>query len=211
LLTIASFVDLNNLRPVFSHGDACWAIISNTDLSKTKEITVGGPAIGGAAHLAALQIGKKYNVPVRLIPFKSNFDAVVNMAGGNGVTFGLDTTEAFENFRVKNPRLRIVGVSCGKRLPDYPQIKTLREQGIVAPSVINIVVANVAMPADKRQRISQILEQATKQIGETEIRKMSGFNPPQFDRITAQEHFTKSIKLISNLRDQFKKEIIQSQ
>jgi tripartite-type tricarboxylate transporter receptor subunit TctC len=208
-----------NYVPVWSLGDACWVAMSTvtkgvsgvSGLGQAREIIVGTVGFGNATHLTALQIGKKYHVPVRLVPFKSNFDAVVNMAGDNGVTFGLDTPEAFENFQPKNPRLRMVGVSCNKRLPDYPQIKTLREQGIVAPSVINIVVANVAMPADKRQRLGQILEQATAQIGETEIHKMSGFNPPQFDRVTAQEHFTKSIKLISALRDQFKKEITQSQ
>jgi tripartite-type tricarboxylate transporter receptor subunit TctC len=90
-------------------------------------------------------------------------------------------------------------------------VPTLREQGIVAPSVINIVVANTDMPANKRNRLAQILEQATNQIGESEIVKSSGFVPPQFDRITAQEHFTKSVQLISKLRSQFEKEIKQAQ
>jgi hypothetical protein len=76
---------------------------------------------------------------------------------------------------------------------------------------MNIVVANVAMPADRRQQLAQILEQAADQIGESEIRKLSGFNPPQFDRISAQAHFTKSIELITRLRNQFKREIAQAQ
>jgi tripartite-type tricarboxylate transporter receptor subunit TctC len=222
----ASFVEnveLGQLKsddyvPVWSLGDACWTVLSTTSqtssvngLKNAKEITVGTVGFGNASHLTALQIGKKYNIPVRMVPFKSNYDAVINMAGNNGVTFAIDTPATFENFQSRNSQLRIVAVSCPKRLPEYPTVKTLREQGIVAPSIINIVIANVAMPVDRRQQLAQILEQAANQIGEDEIRKLSGFSPPQFDRISAQEHFTKSIELISRLRNQFKREITQSQ
>lgn len=223
----ASFVEnveLGQLKaedyvPVWSLGDACWTVMSTKSnglsevrgLQNTQEIIVGTVGFGNATHLTALQIGKKYNIPVRLVPFKSNFDAVVNMAGNNGVTFGIDTPEAFENFRTKNDQLRMLAVSCGQRLPEYPRVKTLREQGIVAPAVINIVVANTAMPVEKRKQLGRILEQATEQIGETEIRKLSGFIPPQFERVSAQEHFTKSTELIGRLRNQFEKEIKQAQ
>ena len=223
----ASFVEnveLGQLKaedyvPVWSLGDACWTVMSTVTngasnlrgLQNAQEIVVGTVGFGNASHLTALQIGKKYNVPVNLVPFKSNFDAVVNMTGNNGVTLALDTPEAFENFRPRNSKLRMLAVSCNQRLPEYPQVKTLREQGIVAPAVINIVVANTAMPADKRKQLGQILEQATNQIGENKIRKLSGFIPPQFERVSAQEHFTKSVELISRLRGQFEKEIKQSQ
>jgi tripartite-type tricarboxylate transporter receptor subunit TctC len=211
-------LNARNYVPIWSLGDACWAVLSTASakstvsgLEQSKELTVGTVGFGNATHLTALQIGKRYNIPVRLIPFKSNYEAVVNMAGNNGVNFGIDTPRAFETFQSRNPRLRILAVSCNKRLPEYPEIKTLREQGILAPSVINIVMANTAMPESRRQHLAYILEQATAQIGEAEIRRASGFSPPQFDQITAQEHFTKATELISRLRNQFKREIAQAQ
>ena len=211
-------LNAKNYVPVWSLGDACWIVMSTASskssvsgLEKSKELTVGTVGFGNATHLTALQIGKRYNIPVRLIPFKSNYEAVVNMAGDNGVNFGIDTLQAFENLQSRNPRLRMLAVSCNKRLPNYLEIKTLREQGIVAPSVINIVIANTAMPKSRRQHLAYILEQAANQIGEDEIRRVGGFNAPQFDQITAQEHFTKSIELIGRLRNQFKQEINQSQ
>jgi tripartite-type tricarboxylate transporter receptor subunit TctC len=223
----ASFVEnaeMGQIRPedyvpVWSLGDACWTVISTISngvseirgLQTAQEITVGTVGFGNATHLTALQIGKKYNIPVRLVPFKSNFDAVVNMAGNNGVTLGIDTPGAFENLQSKNSKLRMLAVSCNQRLPEYPRVKTLREQGIVAPAVMNIVVANVAMSAEKRKQLGRILEQATDQIGENEIRKISGFIPPQFEKVSAQEHFTKSTELIGRLRNQFEKEIKQAQ
>jgi tripartite-type tricarboxylate transporter receptor subunit TctC len=225
-IVAASFVEnvengqLNakNYVPVWSLGDACWTVLSTASakssvsgLKQSKELIVGTVGFGNATHLTALQIGKRYNIPVRLIPFKSNYDAVVNMAGSNGVNFGIDTPQAFDTFQSKNTQLRMLAVSCSKRLPEHPEIKTLREQGIVAPSVINIVIANTAMSESRRRHLSYILEQATAQIGEAEIRRVSGFNPPQFDQITSQEHFTKSMELISRLRNQFKQEITQAQ
>jgi hypothetical protein len=63
------------------------------------------------------------------------------------------------------------------------------------------------MSEAKRQRLAQILEQATAQIGRDEIERMSGFIPPQFYKVTAQEHFVKSIDLIRQLRTRFQKEI----
>jgi tripartite-type tricarboxylate transporter receptor subunit TctC len=203
-----------NYVPVWSLGDACWTVLSVVSsngsvsgLQSAKELVVGTVGFGNATHLTALQIGKRYNIPVRLIPFKSNYEAVVNMVGNHGVTFGIDTLQAYEAFQSKNPQLRMLAVSCSKRLPEYPEIKTLREQGILAPSVINIVIANTAMPESRRRHLAHILEQAAAQIGETEIRRASGFNPPQFDNITVQEHFTKNMDLIGRLRNQFKKEI----
>jgi tripartite-type tricarboxylate transporter receptor subunit TctC len=129
------------------------------------------------------------------------------MIGNHGVNFVIDTPEAFENFREKNPQLRMLAVSCGNRLSSYPRVRTLAELGIPAPEILNIVVARTEMSDTKRKRLAQILEQATAQIGRDEIARMSGFVPPQFYKVTAQEHFTKSTDLIRQLRIRFQKEI----
>ena len=201
--------------PVWSLGDACWTVMSTVSvdsnifgLYSARELVVGTVGAGNATHLTALLIGERYQIPVKLVPFKSNFDAVVNMVGNNGVNFGIDTAEAFENFKAKNPGLRMLAVSCSTRLAAYPKVRTLAEQGIRAPAVLNTVVARVEMPEPKRKRLAEILEQATARIGRNEIERISGFIPPQFNKVTAQEHFTKSIELIQQLRTRFQKEII---
>jgi tripartite-type tricarboxylate transporter receptor subunit TctC len=200
--------------PVWSLGDACWTVMSTVSANNTiaglrsaQEIIVGTVGVGNATHLTALLIGEQYGIPVKLVPFKSNFDAVVNMVGNNGVNFGIDTPEAFENFRAKNTQLRMLAVSCSSRLASYPGVRTLAEQGIPAPAVLNIVVARTEMSEAKRKLLAQILEQATAQIGRDEIERISGFVPPQFYKVSAQEHFIKSTELIRQLRIRFQKEI----
>jgi len=223
-IVAASFVD-NVIKgqinaadyvPVWSLGDACWVVMSTVSKGSTVmglrdslELTVGTVGIGNATHLTALQIAKKYNLKVRLIPFKSNYDAVINMTGNNGVTFGIDTVTVFENLQSKNSKLRAIAVSCNKRLPEYPDIRTLREQGINAPSVINVVVSNVTMPPERRLKLSRILEQAADKVGERDIVKAGGFVPPQFNGVSSQDHFSRSMDLVKTLRENFKKEISQ--
>jgi len=211
----AGWIKPTDYVPVWSLGDACWTVMSTVSASNTvaglrsaQEIIVGTVGFGNASHLTALLIGEQYGIPVKLVPFKSNFDAVVNMVGNNGVNFGIDTADAFENFKSKNPRLRMLAVSCSARLVAYPKIQTLAEQGIRAPAVFNIVMARVEMPESKRKRLAEILEQATARIGRNEIERISGFIPSQFNKVTAQDHFTKSTDLIQQLRTRFQKEII---
>lgn len=225
-IVAASFVEntengslaANNYVPVWSLGDACWAVMSTVSQNSTvaglrssKEITVGTVGVGNASHLTALLIGQKHQIPVRLIPFKSNYDAVVNMAGTNGVNFAIDTQSTLENFQSVNPQMRMLAVTCDKRLPEYPHVQTLQEQGILAPYIVNIVIANSAMPADLRQQLAVTLSRAADQIGQKEIQRLSAFNPPQFDGITSAEHFNKSMERIKLLRNKFKNEIAQAQ
>lgn len=206
-------LNIDDYSAVYSLGDACWAAITTVgqdniqSLQSAAELVVGTVGIGNATHLTALEIGKKYNIPVLLVPFRSNNDAVISMAGGHGVNFGMDRFETFTSLVEKNPALNVVGVSCPKRLSDYPLIPTLAEQGIRSPHVFNIVVANRAMDPRKQDRIGKILLDATVSIGEEKLFKLSGFVPSVFNNQTADQHFKHSIKLIQQLRDQHRDKI----
>lgn len=206
-------LNIDDYAAVYSLGDACWAAMTTAgrdsvqSLQSVAELVVGTVGIGNATHLTSLEIGKKYNIPVLLVPFKSNNDAVINMAGGHGVNFGMDRIETFTNLAGKNAALSVVGVSCPKRLAAHPLIPTLAEQGIRSPYVFNTVVANRAMDPRKQARIGKILLDATVSIGEEKLFKLSGFVPPVFNNQTADQHFKQSIKLIQQLRDQHRDKI----
>lgn len=193
--------------PVYAFGDACWAVITNKPLDNSKEITVGGVGYGNAAHLTALALGDKYKFDVRYVIFRSNYDALVNMAGDNGIEFVIDKYEGYESLRTKNPKMRMIAASCPTRLPQEPKIKTLKELGIDAPFVFNIVIANTEMPAPRRSAVAKILHDATAVVGADEIFKLSAMRPPQFDGVSADEFYTKSIRLVRNLLTQYKAQI----
>ena len=200
----------NDYIPVYALGDACWAVITNGALEGAKEITVGGVGFGNAAHLTALALGEKYNFNVRYVVFRSNNDALVNMTGNNGVEFVVEKYESYEGLKTKNPSLRVIAASCPKRLPQAPKLKTLKELGIDAPYVFNIVVANREMPAGRRVAISKILNDATLALGEEEIFKISAMRPPVFDGVSVDDFYSKSVNLVKNLQKKYRSKIEES-
>lgn len=193
--------------PVHAFGDACWAVITDRDLRPGSEITVGGVGYGNAAHLTALALGDKYKFSTRYIVFRSNNDALVNMAGNNGVNFVIDKYEGYEGLRTKNPNLRMIAASCPKRLPQAPGVKTLKELGIEAPFVFNITIANTEMPQGRRVAVAKILNDATVKVGADEIFKLSAMRPPIFDGVSAEEFYARSVALVRNLQKKYKNQI----
>jgi hypothetical protein len=197
--------------PIYSLGDACWAVVTNKPLTGQKEFVVGGVGFGNAAHLTALALGEKHKFDVRYIVFKSNNDALVNMTGNNGVEFVIDRYEGYANLKTKNESMNMVAASCPVRLPQAPNVKTLKEIGIDAPYIFNIVIAQRQMPEARRKAISIILHNATKQLGEKEAFNLSAIRPSQFDSITVEEFYSKSVGQVKRLQTKYREQINKAQ
>jgi tripartite-type tricarboxylate transporter receptor subunit TctC len=204
----------SDLVPVFSQGDSCWAVIgvtgTNNGLDSIKsvtEIVAGGPAIGGALHLAALEIGRRYNIPVRKIVFKSSYDALVNMAANNGVNFTLERVKNYESFKDKNKDMHMLAMSCPVRHPQAPALKTLIEYGIDTPFVWQQLVASKNMNPSKVQEFNDIFSSATLAIGAKRIQELSDQTPPIFNNVSSATHYRQSLDKLKSYREKFKKEI----
>lgn len=210
-----NLINEHDYVPVHSDGDACWAVVSTAgnerqglpSIQSAAEIVVGSVGFGNATHLTALEIGKKYNLPVRFIPFKSNFDSMLNMAAGHGVNFNLERISVIESFKTKNPNLQILAMSCPVRHPDAPNVRTLKEYGIRAPYVFNTVVAHQHMPQDRAADLGKILDQATLQVGADVIRQLSDFRPSVFDNVSAVEFHRSRLATVKSLRQQHRNAI----
>lgn len=200
-------LDANNYTPVYALGDACWVAITNGELKGRKELVVGGVGFGNATHLTSLALGEKYKFDVKYIVFKSNNDALINMAGNNGVDFVIDKYEAYQSMKTKNPNLKLVAASCPSRIPQEPKLKTFKEIGIEAPFVFNTVVAGKEMPQARKVAIGNILHQATEKIGEKTIFELSAMKPPQFYNMSVEEFHQKSVQLIQRLQLKYKDKI----
>jgi tripartite-type tricarboxylate transporter receptor subunit TctC len=198
--------------PVHSDGDACWAVVSTNgdekqgldSLKGTGEIVVGSVGFGNATHLTALQIGDKYNLPVRYIPYRSNYDATVAMVGNQGVNFGIERLSIIDQFKEKNPKLAVLAMSCPNRYSEAPAVATLKEQGIAAPYVFNTVVAHKDMPPDKAMELGKILNQATLTLGAKEIKKISDMRPSVFDNVSAVDFTKERLATVKSLRDKYR-------
>jgi tripartite-type tricarboxylate transporter receptor subunit TctC len=216
------FVKLDDMVPVFSHGDACWAIITTFgDATKgiagikgtdIKDITVSTPAPGGASHLSALIMGEKYGIPVRMILFRSAYDGLLNMAANNGVNYTTDQIKNFEALSGKNPAMRMLAINCPQRLPQYPNLSTLKEQGINAPYVWHFTMASPKMNSNKRKEIGDIFAQAYRNIGQKTMFKLSGFIAPVYTgQQTTEQHWNSSITTLRDTRKKYEVQIKKDQ
>jgi tripartite-type tricarboxylate transporter receptor subunit TctC len=196
--------------PVYALGDACWAVITNKPLKDQREFVVGGVGYGNAAHLTALALGEKYKFSVRYIVFKSNNDALVNMAGDNGIEFVIDRFESYMALQTKNVKMNMIAASCPNRLPQTPSIPTLKEMGVDAPYIFNIIIAHKDMPRGRQVAVAKILESATDKLGAEEIYKLSAVRPSQFDKTSAEDFYKKSVSTVRSLQSKYKIQIEQS-
>lgn len=193
-------VKLENYVPIFSQGDSCWMIIALTgkdkkklsDIKNLKEIMVGTPALGGATHLAALEIGQKYGVPVRMAVFKSNFDALVNMAADNGINFTIERLVNYEQYKNKNPNMQMLATLCPIRHQQAPDIPSLKEYGIQSPYIWQQLVVSRNMNTDRRKEIEEIITKAELALGPDHIFQLSDQIPPIFFGKTTEQHYKTS-------------------
>lgn len=210
------FVKLDSLVPVFSHGDGCWAIITTvgdtkrgTDSlknSNAQELLMGTPALLGASHLIALQLGEKYNIPVRVVVFRSTYEALVNMAGDDkGVNITFERLSNYDQFLKKNPKLQALGISCPTRDPAFPQVKTLKEQGILdSPGVFQYTLASPDMPVEKRKDIEKIFTQVYQKIGRKEMYSYADFDSPVFHGQDSASHYKNRLATMIEYRNKYR-------
>jgi hypothetical protein len=211
------FINENDVVPVFSQGDSCWAVIGvfnkniGLDIYKSvQEIVVGGPAIGGATHLAALEIGRKYKIPVRYIVYKSNFDAFIDMVGNREINFILERVQNYKVFKDKNKNLQMVAMSCPRRHPDAPLVKTLSEHGINTPFIWQQIVSNKHMDPARMAEFNTIFTQATRNIGLAKIQQLSDQTPPMFNNVDSKTHYYQSFFKLKAYRAKYANEIATS-
>lgn len=210
-------INENDYIPIHAAGDVCWAVITNVgdtrrgieSLSslKGKEILVGGTGYGNAAHITSLLLAEKYGFKVKYVVFKSNLEAVINMVGDNGINMALESVRTFEQMKAKQPKLQMLGFNCPSRTDQAPELRTLREQGISAPTIWNLTMANRAMPEEKRKEIGLILETATKAIGPKEFFETAGLVSPLFRGVKVEDFARDRINLQKELVKRFEKEI----
>jgi tripartite-type tricarboxylate transporter receptor subunit TctC len=91
-------------------------------------ITVGNSGAGGGVHLIALAFEKAAGVRFNHIPFAGGGPSVTALLGGHVHAVSVSPPEGIPH--VKAGKLRIVALFSENRMPDFPSVQTVREQGI---------------------------------------------------------------------------------
>lgn len=172
-------------------GDFCFAIWNKystpeqglAGLRGTGEIVLGNVGWGNAGHLVALEIASKYDLKVRNIVFKSNFEGLVNLTQNGGVTQVQESVKAFDSLRSRAvTEAKPLAITCSARRKEMPNVKTMAEQGITSSAPWHIVIANKDMPAETQKTLTDILNRALLALGEDKILEISNLHPIVFQK-----------------------------
>jgi len=91
-------------------------------------ITVGNSGAGGGVHLIALAFEKAAGVKFNHIPFAGGGPSVTALLGGHVNAVSVSPPEGIA--QVKAGTLRIIALFSEQRMPDFPNVPTVREQGV---------------------------------------------------------------------------------
>lgn len=92
------------------------------------KINISNSGPGGIWHVAALTLGRDTGAKFTHVPFQGGNPAAVAVAGGH-----VDATTASAGevqSLVSSGQLKILGLAAAERLPNLPDVPTLKEQGI---------------------------------------------------------------------------------
>jgi tripartite-type tricarboxylate transporter receptor subunit TctC len=91
-------------------------------------ITVGNSGAGGGVHLIALAFEKTAGVKFNHIPFAGGGPSVTALLGGHINAVSVSPPEGIEH--VKAGKLKIIALFADKRFELFPDVPTVKEQGI---------------------------------------------------------------------------------
>ena len=114
---------------------------------------------GGSGRVALYMIEKATGAKFRFVSFKGGGDAVLAVLGGHVHFTTENISEAFASIEAK--KLRVLGMTTKKRLPQFPDFPTLTEQGVMVQVGTG---RGFAMPAGVPKEAAAIMEAALEKV-----------------------------------------------
>jgi tripartite-type tricarboxylate transporter receptor subunit TctC len=129
------------------------------------KFTYGSAGIGASQHLAGAQFKTVTGLDIRHVPYKGSGPAALDLMAGH-IDMMLDTG-SLNN--IKANKLKALGIAADKRIPELPNVPTMKEVGV--PMVANAWYG-VMLPAGAPKDITEKLNAAfNKVLKDPEVRK----------------------------------------
>jgi putative tricarboxylic transport membrane protein len=100
----------------------------NAAKAKPKSINIGIGSTGATAHYFLYQIERLSGARFNVVSFKSGPDAAVAVLGGHVHATTENLADVIPHAEAK--KMRILGIPSEKRLPAFPNVPTMKEQGL---------------------------------------------------------------------------------
>ena len=145
--------------------------------AQPETVSFGSGGVGTAAWLSATMMAQMAGVKLLHIPYKGVAAARPDLLGGR-LSILFDTPNGpFQ--QVKEGRLRAYGVTSTKRLPEYPNVPTLAEQGLpnYSYAVYNGLLARAGTPKAIVDKLDQAIRVLVASPGFEEQCRVDGLTP----------------------------------
>ncbi len=120
-------------------------------------LKVGISPTGSISHLAAIQLERAFGIKFGYIPHKSNGDVVTAVLGGHVDIGSVDIAAAGP--KMASNSVRGIALYRDTRLPTFPELRTLKEQGAdISFGFYNVILAPKGTP----DRIVGVIHEAFK-------------------------------------------------
>ncbi|GGH65403.1 MFS transporter [Comamonas phosphati] len=140
-------------------------------------LSYGSAGNGNVTHLAALQVVQHFGIQATHVPYKGSAPADVDLVAGQ-IQFMTDTINSVAPF-IKDGKLRLLAVSTGKRIPNFPQAPALAESGMAGfeAGAWQGVMVPAKTPQPVIARLNQAFAQALKDPAVLEKLRLQGTEP----------------------------------
>jgi tripartite-type tricarboxylate transporter receptor subunit TctC len=129
------------------------------------KFTYGSAGIGASQHLAGAQFKTVTGLDIRHVPYKGSGPAAVDLMAGH-IDMMLDTGSMAN---IKGGKLKALAVASDKRIPELPNVPTMKEAGV--PMVANAWYG-VMLPAGAPKEVAEKLNTAFNRVlKDPEVRK----------------------------------------
>ena len=137
-----------------------------TDVKRNPDkFTYGSAGIGASQHLAGAQFKTVTGLDIRHVPYKGSGPAAVDLMAGH-IDMMLDTGSLNS---IKGGKLKALAVASDKRIPELPNVPTMKESGV--PMVANAWYG-VMLPANAPSDVAERLNLAfNKVLKDPEVKK----------------------------------------
>jgi tripartite-type tricarboxylate transporter receptor subunit TctC len=116
-----------------------------------KPLTFSSSGFGGNGHLMTEFFGQRAGIKVEHVPYKGASQGLMDLIGGH-IVFSAQTVSSAAGY-MRNGTLTGIASTAEERLPDYPDLPTLKEEGY--PELVATTWFSISAPAKLPHEIAE--------------------------------------------------------
>ena len=196
---------LKDFEPVSLVATIEWGLVANNDApfksaadliaaakARPGEINFGSGGNGSPQHIAMALFASQAGVQMKHVPYKGATQAAMGVAGKEVDTAfqGIATVTSL----IKAGKVRLIGVTTPRRMPQYPDVPTVSESGLPGFE-FNSWFAIMAPGGTPKEIVHRLSAEVAKALADPEVREKlnalgltpRGTTPEEFDAFVAAE------------------------